>query len=190
MLLYGVCSSSSFSSCSTFSSSVLSTFSSSFPSSFPSSSLFVPFNLSFPLFSFLLFFLPLFLSPCLFLPLLFLLLFSFSCFPLFYNFFLFKSLPQTSPFFWNLICFSCFLASCSDFLVFACCSVALLFWKRFIFLKVKDYNKTVFFDSPLFSKMSKVSVFLVCRCCFFSSLLLWKHYFYCGFRDILYSKSW
>ena len=45
------------------------------------------------------------------------------------------------------------------------------------------------FYSPCFQKCQKLVLMLVCLFCFFSSVLLWKHCFYCGFRAMSNSKS-
>ena len=60
---------------------------------------------------------------------------------------------------------NCFLLSYifSYFLCFLFCC----FWKTLVFVQVKGYNKTVFFNNPLFSKVSKVSVFVFACFAFF-----------------------
>ena len=69
-------------------------------------------------------------------------------------------------------CFIAFLFFC--LCVFACCFCC---FACSLLSKLRVATNWCFFYNPLFQKYQKLAFFFVCLFCFFSSLLLWKHYF-------------
>ena len=137
-------------------------------SSASSPSLFLTFNLSSSLFPFFFLLLSFFISHSFF----FLSCFLVSCF---FNFFLSKSLLQTSAFQISIYCFFVFF-------LFLFLLLVLVVTKQLWGVQVRGCNKT-FLNNPLHSKMSKVSVF-----CFLFKYVSLKTLFYSGFREMSNSK--
>ena len=95
-----------------------------------------------------------------------------------------KSLPETPPFQTQFaLIFCCFLLL---FFLFASCCCS---FDKNILLMFRAATTLVL--RPLFSKVWQGGYFSGCPIWPFSSVLLWKHYFYCGFRvqQILTTKA-